>query len=101
MIIYNVTIAVDPQHETEFLRWLADVHIPEVLETGLFLTSRTFKIRESPDNPEYNSFAVQYEMESWEKYIEYRDNHAAVLQQKTKDKYGDKVLAFRTFLEQI
>ncbi|MBR9859897.1 DUF4286 family protein [bacterium] len=101
MIVYNVTLAIQPDTEQEFMDWLREIHLPEVLETGLFLKAEIFKIIENPDERIHNSYAVQYQLESWENYIKYRDNHAAALQAKTKEKYGDKVLSFRTFLEKL
>ena len=37
MIIYNVTISIRPDLEGEVLAWLKNEHIPEILETGLFV----------------------------------------------------------------
>jgi hypothetical protein len=36
-----------------------------------------------------------------EEYERYKQNFAPALQQKTKDKFGDQVLAFRSLLEVI
>ena len=101
MIVYNVTLVVHEDLETEFLSWLKDIHLQEVLDTGMFLEGRLFKVIEDPDLKGYNSVAVQYRLESWDHYYTYRDQHAEKLQQKTKDLFGDKVLSFRTFLEEF
>ena len=47
MIIYNVTISIRPDLEGEVLAWLKNEHIPEILETGLFVEHHIFKIFES------------------------------------------------------
>lgn len=99
MIIYNVTLAVNPEIETEFIQWLKKIHIPEVLDTQLFMKAELFKVFESPQAEEHNSYAVQYRLESWEKFNNYQDQYAPALQLKTKEKFGENVLAFRTFLE--
>lgn len=100
MIIYNVTLSVDPSIEKEFIPWLKEVHIPEVLETKLFIQAEFFKVIQDVANKTSNSYAVQYRLESWEMFDAYQRKHAKALQQKTLEKYGDKVLAFRTFLEE-
>ena len=101
MIIYNVTLSINPTMESSVLAWLRETHIPEVMATGLFLSNNMFKIIESHTERSHNSYAIQYTLESWEKFNDYASNHAAELQSKTKLKFGENVLAFRTFLEKI
>ena len=101
MIIYNVTLSINPEIEIEVLRWLMDEHIPEVLDTGLFLEHHIFKVLESPRARNHNSYAIQYKLESWDKFDAYTNEYAAALKAKTQEKFGENVLAFRTFLEKI
>lgn len=101
MIIYNVTVSINPILEKEILAWLKDEHIPEVLATGLFLDYSIYKIFESADNQMHNSFAIQYHLDSWAKFKKYEENHAPELKAKTAAKYGENMLAFRTFLEKM
>lgn len=98
MIIYNVTISVDKDVESDFMIWLKNIHIPEVLDTKLFLEYKLLRMIDE-DNPNATTYAVQYSMESVEKFVEYADNYAPALQTKTQEKYGNKVAAFRTLLE--
>ena len=99
MIIYNVTLSVNPDIESEFIKWLNENHIPEVLETKLFISAELFRIIEDLETKTHNSYAVQYRLNSWEDLEEYQNVYAAALQQKTREKYGENVLSFRTFLE--
>ena len=101
MIIYNVTLSINSDIEASVLSWLKDTHIQEVMSTGLFISNNMFKIVENHTERTHNSYAIQYTLESWEKFEEYSSKHAAELQLKTKLKFGDNVLAFRTFLEKI
>lgn len=100
MIIYNVTLSVEPGIEEEFIPWLKEVHIPEVLDTGLFIKAEFFRVIQDMSSKTSNSYAVQYRLEDWGKFDLYQKEHAKALQQKTIEKYGEKVLAFRTFLEE-
>jgi hypothetical protein len=101
MIVYNVTLVVQNDLQVEFLEWLKSEHIPDVLATGLFEEGRLFRIIEDPDLKGFNSIAVQYRLKSWDEFYQYREKHSQRLQQITKDRYGDKVLSFRTYLEEI
>lgn len=99
MIIYNVTLSINPDLESEVIRWLKEEHIPEVMETGLFLEYHIFKVIENPEDRKHNSYAVQYKLETWAHFNTYTLEHADKLREKTQLKFGDNVLAFRTFLE--
>lgn len=99
MIIYNVTLSINPKMESDIIQWLKEEHIPEVLDTGLFLDYNLYKIIEDPSNRVHNSYAVQYLLESWKHFDTYSLEYANKLRKKTELKFGDNVLAFRTFLE--
>lgn len=76
-------------------------HIPEVMQTGCFTDCKVLKlITEAEDNQGVN-YAIQYTAASMEDYVKYRDTFGPGLQQKTKEKYGDQVLAYRSLLEVI
>ena len=37
MIIYNVTVSIDKEIEKQWLDWMKNTHIPDVMNTALFL----------------------------------------------------------------
>ncbi|MBT6516091.1 MAG: DUF4286 family protein, partial [Crocinitomicaceae bacterium] len=37
MIVYSVTVKVNQEIEENWLRWMKEVHIPDVMATGFFL----------------------------------------------------------------
>ncbi len=101
MIIYNVTCNLDVKLAPSWLNWMMEEHIPEVMQTGCFTDCKVLKlITEAADNQGVN-YAIQYTAGSMEDYVKYRDNFGPVLQQKTKEKYGDQVLAYRSLLEVV
>ena len=100
MIIYNVTLSIHPEIESEVIHWLKNEHIPEVMATQLFMDYNLFKVLEHP-GAEHNSYAVQYKLSNWEMFHEYQSKFADALRQKTQERYGENVLAFRTFLESV
>ena len=44
MILYNVTLKVDPQIHEEWKQWMCEVHIPDVMSTGLFKEYKMCKL---------------------------------------------------------
>ena len=83
MIIYNVTIKVNKDAADEWVRWMNDEHMPELMETGLFTDSKLFRLL---DMDEYN------------KYI---SDHAATMREKGLNRFKDKFVAFRTVMEKV
>ncbi|MFY7757460.1 MAG: DUF4286 family protein [Flavobacterium stagni] len=101
MIVYNVTCNMDKPLAPTWLNWMFQEHIPEVMQSGCFLECKVLKLlTEAEDNQGVN-YAIQYTASSMEEYERYKQNFAPALQQKTKDKFGDQVLAFRSLLEVI
>jgi hypothetical protein len=100
MIIYNVTINVEDSVHDEWLNWMKNEHIPEVMSTGLFVENRMLKVLDDVESGG-QTYSIQYTCNSIGDYDRYRENHAAGLQAKTAAKYQDKFVAFRTLLEII
>ena len=98
MIIYNVTVNIDNAVADEWLQWMKDVHVPDVMRTGLFTKNNIYKILADEDSGG-QSFSVQYTCENMQKYEEYRDKYAAALQADHPNRYKDRFVAFRTLLE--
>lgn len=99
MIIYNVTIQLDQAIVTDWLDWMKKVHIPEVMETGMFLNYRLLRLMD--DNPEVTTYAVQYECLGMDQLSQYQAQFAPALQVAHRERYEGKFVAFRTLLEQV
>jgi len=99
MIIYNVTCNVETQISEEWMNWMKEVHIPEVMKCGIFTVCQINKVLIS--NEEGETFAVQYSCPTMKDLHNYQVNFSTSLQKKHSDRYGTKVVAFRTLLEVI
>ena len=95
MYIYNVTINVDESIHDEWLSWMQDIHIPEVLETGNFLKAIMSQVLVKEDMGGI-TYSVQYTCESKELLINYYEKDAPRLRQAPFNKFGNKLGAFRT-----
>jgi len=100
MFIYNVTIKVRADIAEDWLSWLNNEHIPEIIDTGCFVEAVVLKLLEIDDS-EGPTFAVQYKAESKASYNLYIEKHASVLRQKSFDKWGDAFIAFRSVMQVI
>ena len=99
MIIYNVTINIENSIHDEWLVWIKQ-HIPKVLATGLFLKATFTKVLVE-ESIEGLTYSIQYLAHSKEALESYHKLHAAEIQAEGLQKFGDKMLAFRTELEWI
>ena len=100
MIIYNVTIKVDVSIASEWLSWLKEEHVPEVIETGCFTKATITRLLEV-DESEGPTFAIQYAAENKSQYDHYIEKFAAVMRQKSFDKWGNRFIAFRSLMEVV
>lgn len=85
----------------EWLQWMQHVHIPEVMATGCFLSYRILKVLTNANDDEGVNYSIQYDAATTADYERYREQFAPAMQQQTKERYGERVLAFRTLLEVI
>ena len=97
MIIYNVTLNVDDAIHDDWFEWMRTTHIPEVMETGLFSEARFTKVLVQEESG--TTYSIQYMAPHMIALQQYQQHHGPELQKKTLERYGDKVVAFRTLLE--
>lgn len=100
MIIYNVTIKVEAGIASEWLQWMQQIHIPEVIATGCFTHAVTVRLLDI-DDTEGPTYAVQYHAESKANYNRYIDKFAEELRQKGFRKWGNKFIAFRSLMQVV
>jgi hypothetical protein len=99
MILYNVTVAIDPSVEKEWVNWMRSVHIPDVMATGCFIESRFSKVQ--TEEEEGLSYAITYLCAHKELLEKYRNNYAPELQKEHSEKFNGRFAAFRTLLDVI
>lgn len=100
MIIYNVTVNIEESVQQEWLAWMKKTHIPEVINTGMFVSAKMSKVLVEEQMGGI-TYSIQYSCESKAKLDEYREKFAPQLQQEHTKKFQGKFVAFRTLLEVI
>jgi retron-type reverse transcriptase len=101
MIVYNVTCHLSESLLAEWLQWMKTVHIPEVMQTGCFSEFKIFKLLNQAEDDEGVNIAIQYKANTLSDYERYKSEFAPALQLKTREKYGEQILAYRSLLEEI
>lgn len=100
MIIYNVTTNIHESVHDQWLHWMQQKHIPEILATGKFSTARLVKVLIEEEMGGI-TYSVQYTTDSKATLDKYYLEDAPKLRDEALQLFGDKMLAFRTELELI
>jgi hypothetical protein len=100
MLLYNVTIGIDKSVEQEWLMWMKQKHIPDVMNTGMFISNKMYKVLHEQED-ETVSYSVQYFAESINHVMTYLEQFAPQLIAEHQKRYKDKHVAFRTLLEEV
>lgn len=100
MIVYSVTVAIDPQIEEDWVNWMKSVHIPDVMNTEQFVDFRFCKVQPIEGITEI-SYNISYRCKSEAHLEHYQENFAPQLQKEHTERYQGRFAAFRTLLNQI
>ncbi len=99
MILYSVTVNVPEEIHEEWIIWMKEKHVPDVMLSGCFLENKILKLKEPAQDG--HTYSFQYYVESDDKLQEYFLKHAPRLQAEHANRYLNKFVAFRTILEII
>jgi len=100
MIIYNVTTNIHESVHDQWMTWMQEKHINDVLATGKFSSARMVKVLIEEEMGGI-TYSIQYITENKETLQQYYDEDAPRLREEALALFGDKMLAFRTELELI
>jgi hypothetical protein len=98
MIVYNVTLKLDNSIVEDWLQWMKEEHMPELMSTGLFTGRRLCRLLEQ-DELEGATYVAQYFCNSINEYNTYIDKYANSMREKGFARFGNKFIAFRTIME--
>lgn len=98
MVLYNVTVKVDKDIQQEWVDWMKQEHIPDLINTGLFVDAKLFRLLEV-DEQDGITYAAQYFCKTLDEYKAYINQHADTMRSRGIERFGDKFVAFRTLMQ--
>jgi hypothetical protein len=101
MILYNVTTKLHYTICGDWLQWLQEEHIPDIINTGCFTHAKVLQLLEPVDDDSAATYTVQFFAESKSLYNNYVENFAPVMRQKAFDKWSDKFISFRSVMQVV
>lgn len=100
MYIYNVTIQLAWSIHEEWVKWMKEKHIPEVMATGCFTEFRFVRVLEV-DETEGPTYATQYFAASKANYDQYIHEFSAALRKDALDVWGNQFAGFRSLMQVV
>lgn len=99
MIVYNVTIKIVSEIESEWVHWQKEEHIPEVMASGYFTDYQFYHLLSEEDDG--HTYIAQYFAKNMDDYNQYIEEIAPLLRKKSFDKWGNQFIAFRTVMKVV
>ena len=100
MIVYSVTVNIEQVIHEDWLAWMKNKHIPDVMGTGIFQEQRLLKVISRDEEEEGITYNIQYKCPTMADLHRYQSHYAPKLQAEHNERYKDKFVAFRTLLEE-
>lgn len=98
MYIYNVTINIEESAHNQWLQWMKETHIPDMLATGKFSKAKMCKVLVEEEMGGL-TYSVQYTTADKDTLDRYYKEDADRLRQDITKRFAGKFVAFRTELE--
>lgn len=99
MLLYNVTIGIDKDIETEWIQWMKEQYIPVVMQTNKFVNWKMYKVLHDEDDRSV-SYSVQYFANTIEDVVQFVEKIEPELNKVHQQRFKDRHVAFRTLLEE-
>jgi hypothetical protein len=99
MILYNVTSSLDPAIADEWVNYMRDHHMADVVGTGCFVRSQLLRLLNEEDDGV--TYAAQYYAISLDQLEAYQQHFAPELRAEMDRKFAGKYHSFRTVLEVV
>lgn len=100
MILYNVTTNIHESVHDQWMDWMQNKHIKDVLATGKFTSARIVRVM-IEEEMGGKTYAVQFTTDNMETLQKYYEEDAPRLREEGVLLFGDKMVTFRTELELI
>lgn len=100
MLIYNVTVTLDTDVADEWVKWMTETHISDVMASGMFLSYRFNRLL-NHEHGDAEIFTVQYLTADMDHLQRYLEEFAPARQLEHKARFDGKYATFRTVMEML
>jgi hypothetical protein len=100
MILYNVTMNIEPDVHEEWLIWMQEAYIPHLLSSGLILENRVLRLLYEVENAGI-TYAFQYYLDDIEDCQKLESQYINPISKELSKRFNNKYVDFATLLEVI
>jgi Domain of unknown function (DUF4286) len=100
MIIQNITYSIEKELEQDFLNWMQNTHIQNVMITGFPKSYKVMKLLTEVENGGA-TFSVQYNFDSIEGFEVFENEYFDDLNYEVDKRYRGKYVFFPSLLEEL
>lgn len=99
MLIYNITIKIEPSIDREWREWIK-LPVARVMGSGCFADHRICRLL-LQDESDGITYIIQFSLQSAEAYKRYEREWEPVFREEFSTAFSGKYVAFRTLMEVI
>ncbi len=99
MILYNITVIIEEEIETDWLKFINHTFVPDALSSNLLISNRILRVIDSPN--EGVTYCLQFIADTLENYNQFKDVYASQLFDAHALKFKDQAVFFSTLMEFI
>jgi hypothetical protein len=101
MIQYNQTVNIEGSAEADWLSWMKEQQIPDILATGMFVQVRIFRLLDIEETTGTATYAIQLMAETREHLDIYQMKYEPSFDAVHEKRYGNKAISFRTMMKEV
>ncbi len=98
MILYNITFNIDTDIESEWILWLKEYYLVEIMKTGYFDRYKVYRLLGREEDQSIN-YAVQFFTTTLENLNAFLSDKAPEFTRILQEKFGHRHAAFMTVLQ--
>jgi len=99
MLLYNVTIGIDKDIESEWLAWIKENYLPRAMQTGAFTDYKIYKVLTHEEEGSV-SYSIQYFSDDIEKIVYFLNHEGKLLVEEHRGRFRDRHVVFNTLLQE-
>ncbi len=100
MYLYNVTTMISWSIHEDWVNWMREKHLPEIMAKGCFSSFHFARLLDT-DETEGPTYTVQFMAPSREQYDTYMAEYATALRKDVAETWGDNYTSFRSLLQLV
>lgn len=100
MILYNITMNIESQHNEEVMEWMKETYIPFLLKEGLVIENKILMLLNEEENNTGITYSFQFFLKTFRDLQNYQEKFDDIDKELYK-KFKNKFVEFRTILEVI